>query len=269
MKRTTIIIFAFLVILSSVPAGANEGLLDVKPGSVMILSLDESVSIIGDANQTRLWFSIEAEDKKGAPVKGLRLAPRLSGNEFFLIIKKDPGTTSSFKNVKITLKVPPDQELKLQKVKGDYSFSNLSGTVSGVFSQGKIRFEKCSGNIKLKIQEGQLSILDHQSVFAPLDINMKSGKAVIEVGTDKPGPGRLVLKGGRVTWKLINRAPITFIGEVKKGLINCNLPLSRKNPNLLRFTSMGGKNIWQVSIDNGVLDLELPEPQDRPKKVSY
>ena len=258
--------FVFLVFFCLCAGGgfalADEGRIEVPFSSTLLIKTDGDYRIEASPGQTGVEYTVSGLDRKGNPAVGLILAAKPTAEGTRVLINKKPGSTGYVGTPKVTLRIPPVHSLKLLKSSGNFTISGLAGLIEGRLISGQIHLDGCSGAVNLQVDKGQFSATNHRSQRYPFVLHMKRGQASVELAdTPHAGPGKIHLESGRLTWRMQRPVPLSFYGEVKNGLVTCNLPLNRKTPNVILFSSLEGASLWQVQIDKGVLDVHLPDPK--------
>ena len=264
----------FAVILLILPAFstlafADEGILDVGLETPLLFSLDGAVEIVGDPNQSKPSYTIEAVDRGDRPITGLSIDAKPDAKGVRLILAKQPGTPAINGDPKIKVVVNPLQPILLNRVTGNYTIHNNSSVIRGEFREGKLIIDRSTGEVDLEVDKGSVEVLNLKTEGKPFFLKMNQGRIKVEVTSDHPGPGDIVLKNGRVYWMLLKPAPLRFYTHVGQGLINCNLNVLRKAQDSFFFSSMNGESLWTVDVQNGAVDIKLPEPKDKPKKIFF
>ncbi len=259
--RFTILIFLVLISLP-VFAFANEGHLDLSMQSRLVFANEGNYIIQAKSGFSGLSYQITAKDRKGNPASGLLLVAKPCKEGLLIRIKKEPGSRGFVGVPKVTMTIGVMNDVVLKKVEGNYSISNLGGAVMGTVASGGIELHSCAGLVQLKVKRGSVTVGNHRSEGQPFALQMKQGNLSIELGkSNQPGPGIVQLDSGRLTWSLKEQVPIHFHGEViKEGLVTCNLPITRPDPKVVTFTSLGGKTPWVIRVGKGMLNVQLPKP---------
>ena len=259
MKPKSVIVSIFMVLLLFSLAYGESGQIDLPKEATLIIKLDGKFKIKATAGLGKLEYSVAGIDRKGEKIDGLFLVAKQTKEGYLLIVKHKPGTPGYDRLPEINLNLDSKYNLHFSKVKGHYIISNMAGTISGKINGGRLVLDKCSGEVNLEAKDGKIKVIDHRAKIEPFFLKMKQGNLFIEVGNSKTiGPGEVMMKSGRVTWKLTRPAKLDFFGEVKEGVIICNLPISRMAKDVILFRSLGGGTTWNINVEKGMLKVELP-----------
>lgn len=268
MKSTLVLTLILVFAIAAGPAAAEENEVDIPTNSTLIIKHAGQFIIIADQNVKGLKFKIEGQDRKGKPVTGhfIELKPYKDGH--LLVIKKKAGHPGISGKSKVTLYVNPAISIRLPSGEGNYSIKGLSGHVEVKLDTGNLTLEQCSGQVAITLNKGNIKVKDHRSQVYPFSLNAKKGNVSVEIGKiQKSAPGKINMKEGRVTWKMVEPVALNFYGEVKEGLVTCNLPIQNQEKNLVQFTSLSGHNSWEVLITKGMLSVTLPKPKKEAESM--
>jgi len=259
MMIKTVITSLFSLFLFFNPAMADMGETQLPQGSTIIIKIDGKFKIKSVPGLGKIQYEVNGNDRKGKPITGLFINAKETKEGYLLIIKHKPGTRAYDRLPEVNLNVDSKFNILFSKVKGYYVIENLAGAITGKIKGGRLVIKECQGKIDLEAKDGNIKIIEHRSKQEPFSLEMKQGIISVELGNQKTiCPGEIILKSGRVSWKMTKPAALDFIGEVKEGVVICNLPISRKEQGVIAFRSMGGGTTWQVNIEKGILNLDLP-----------
>jgi hypothetical protein len=257
MKR---LLIALLLILIPAVGLANEGTVTIPSDKPLILKVDGRYTIIGEDRGESADYWVIARNPQGLPSDfRLTLKARTTKDGSQLLVERNSRAYTMDGTPEIKLTLNRNQPIRIEKLKGEVTIENMAGPITGRFKAGSLRLSKCSGPVNLKMDQGKFEAAEHMSNDAPFVLDMKKGAVNIELSSANPGPGLVKFGAGRMHWVLRNKAPVAFTGEVGKGFIKCNLPITRKNASYLTFTSLGGQAKWDVRLEQGLLDVTLPD----------
>ena len=265
MKRSVCLVLWLVLAFGPTWAEANKGQLDIPANSNLIWKMDGTLRVQAKDGCSGLAYAITAKDRKGRSAQGLRLESKTTEGGLLLLVTKSAGSPGFVGNPDVTITLAPNHSLKLVNVHGTYLIEGLAGDITGKVKAGRVVTKGCSGGVALRLDEGNFTATDYRPAQRPFMLTQTKGEVFVELSGDaRPGPGALNLRAGRVEFAMKQPAPLQFIGEVKQGLLTCNLPLSSKNPNFVRFSSLGGTVEWFFRVEKGVLSVRIPDPRTAP-----
>ena len=249
-------------------AAAEDNTIEIEKKSTLIIKHGGTFIIEADSSQNGIRYIIEGKDRKGNAVTGHAIEVKPYNDGYLFVMKKKAGSPGIVGNAKVTLYVNPALSIRLPNVEGNYSITGLSGHIEARLAAGNLTLERCRGQAAIKMSKGNITVKEHMSTVYPFLLDAKKGNVSIEIGkVKKSAPGKVTMKEGRITWKLKEPTALKFYGEVKEGLVTCNLPIQNQEKNLVQFVSLDGKNLWTVSLKKGMLRVELPEPKNNTESM--